>query len=746
MAELQRQQTFSRPSAVDDMPPASERQVAAEKAARVASDAFNAAVDFLERVFIRASKNKYGARLTQWIDPDVTVREYVAARDSVISDVLQEGPVYKEGLAAKREYYKEQVSRFVPVVEEAARRYALDSIGAQTQRLFQLLVTTKPRVKELHRAARAVRATVDARHSITIRGRSYSVPSFILPTMTGDEAREATGESRSGGTVSTRLRRMFYMYVLKSGPVIAKEASLNPAEAEAYTNLLTLMAHPRGVDIVDAFAKSSEGGWNLTSELMSDTLTAIVKLQGDLVTDETLVWRFPPAISAGVASLGLRNRAGITQFALAWGASRKGKLDEALEIAGNSLLVLDLVGGPLGAAVSGILDFVVAAIGTAVSFLRDVEQDQAATATATAFAERSERLSQGSNKLGTVLQGFAAIAAGLAVPGAVSKILGRRTTQVVRLPTEQLGPRSTVPGSRVGTRGTEDDVMKVVDRAAGEKGNSIAARNVGGKYELATSPKAEVNKVGRRGTETPESEAPPTSSQSSRGSSGRGEVGKERGIEGQGGTRPRTPEEEFADFEKWRTEELGATGPLTSDKLVQMYRHGSRATVAKYLKQHLVKLAAADGVMTVGEMSMKVKPGTDLEKQVAAFVSRLEGAHSTPQAFGKKLPKGIRYSPDDALVILTDKPIHTFMDQPWKDAFNDIRKRGAKQATGQEVFDAVADSIRKTPGMSESEKASRIARLHDEMFTELGLVPGRPYDIPRIYNWREILALKAKGK
>ena len=48
--------------------------------------------------------------------------------------------------------------------------------------------------------------------------------------------------------------------------------------------------------------------------------------------------------------------------------------------------------------------------------------------------------------------------------------------------------------------------------------------------------------------------------------------------------------------------------------------------------------------------------------------------------------------------------------------------------------------------MSDGEKASRIARLHDEMFTELGLLPSRKYPIPQIYKWWEILAFKAKKK
>ena len=151
--------------------------------------------------------------------------------------------------------------------------------------------------------------------------------------------------------------------------------------------------------------------------------------------------------------------------------------------------MLDLVGGPLGAAVSDVLNFVLAAIGTAVSFLRDVEQDQAATATA--FAERSERLSQGSNKIGTILQGFAAIAAGLAVPGAVSKIVGRRSTQVARLPapTERVVPMRDLPDpSGVTTSAGKRESVDVVDRAVAGKGTEISQKSRAPRQYETTAP------------------------------------------------------------------------------------------------------------------------------------------------------------------------------------------------------------------------------------------------------------------
>jgi hypothetical protein len=429
-----------------------EQKAAALPVVRAAVQSLVTAVDFVERICLWANASEARSGLVNWIDPEVTVPEYIAIRDSAISDVLQASGPYTPGLAAKRKYYREQVTRFVAAVKYAAREWALDSLARETQRVFQLLTSTRPRIADLCRVARAVRARVDATRVVTLLGKSYKVPSFVAPTMTVDQAREVVGEVRTDGTISKRLRRQFYMSALRDGP---RDTGGTRGEVGAYENLLTLMTHPRGVDIVDAFATSAEAGWKLASDLMSDSFTAIANLQGDLRTDETLVWRFPPAVSAGVARLGLKNRAGVTRFALAWGGSRKSKLDQALEIGGNCLFVLDLVGGPLGGAVSEILNFVLAAIGTAVSFMRDVEQDQAAAATA--FAERSERLSEGSKKTGTVLQGLAAIVAGLALPGAVGKITGRKSNKAVQLggriegraPVAEVDPRGISYDSRL---------------------------------------------------------------------------------------------------------------------------------------------------------------------------------------------------------------------------------------------------------------------------------------------------------
>ena len=215
----------------------------------------------------------------------------------------------------------------------------------------------------------------------------------------------------------------------------------------------------------------------------------------------------------------------------------------------------------------------------------------------------------------------------------------------------------------------------------------------------------------------------------------------------------RTPDDEFADFQKMLTEEFGAKGPVTSDALLRLFRYGSRDTVVKHLKRYLLEQAKTGKALRLGEFELELKSTGSVERQIDDFLKNLEGAHFTPQAFGKKLPKdrqkevpGGKYNPNDALVVFTERPTHTVMDQPWKDAFDTIRKGGAKEATAQRVFDEIAEGIRKTPGLSGSEKASRIARLQDEMFTELGLVPNAKYPVPSIVKWWEILAAKAKRK
>jgi hypothetical protein len=376
------------------------------------------AADFIERVYTRAATTKYINNLGLWINPDETKgSEYVTVRDSVLSDVIQNSPLYIPGVEAKRKYYKAQLDVFIPALEAASRAWAIDDLTAQTKRLVPLLLAVKAQDSRLHAAAVDVKKLVNAGN-------------FVLPSLTADQIREITNESRRGkGTVQTRLKRMEYMYAVQKArapkrgekPVNAAAKPAAPWE-DAGEYLFYLMAHPQGVQIMDAFAKSSSDGWNAASGIITDSLKAIVKIQADLNGDKVMIWRLTPAVSAGVAQLGFAKRPALTRFSLAWASTVKSWIESAIETAMNAIFILDIIGGPVGAEVAGVLNFVLAAIGTAVSFLRDAEQDQAASATA--FAGKNEKLSEGSRGIGTVLQGVATIVAATALPGTLSRVTG----------------------------------------------------------------------------------------------------------------------------------------------------------------------------------------------------------------------------------------------------------------------------------------------------------------------------------
>jgi hypothetical protein len=136
----------------------------------------------------------------------------------------------------------------------------------------------------------------------------------------------------------------------------------------------------------------------------------------------------------------------------------------------------------------------------------------------------------------------------------------------------------------------------------------------------------------------------------------------------------------------------------------------------------------------------RITPGTPLKLQEhgAASTNRKElklsgqdvqSAHELPASVGKRLPGG-GYNPKAALTTLQEKATHTGMDQYWKDAFQAMRRGGRTQATAQEVYDTVAESIRRAPNLAQGEKDSHILRLHDEMFIERGLKSGDLLDLP----------------
>lgn len=127
---------------------------------------------------------------------------------------------------------------------------------------------------------------------------------------------------------------------------------------------------------------------------------------------------------------------------------------------------------------------------------------------------------------------------------------------------------------------------------------------------------------------------------------------------------------------------------------------------------------------------------TQLQPHAAATQNRTElgvsgrqvqSAHGAPQSAMRGVPG---YDPDAALTRLMDRSTHTGMDQYWKQTFQAMRRSGQTQATAREVYDIVAESIRRAPGLAAGERNSLIARLSDEMFVEFGLSPTDTMTLP----------------
>ncbi len=154
----------------------------------------------------------------------------------------------------------------------------------------------------------------------------------------------------------------------------------------------------------------------------------------------------------------------------------------------------------------------------------------------------------------------------------------------------------------------------------------------------------------------------------------------------------RTPQDEFDDFTKLLQEE-GSTG-ATSGAPVTMQPHGG----AREARQLL-------GVTGDEAQSM----------------------HGLPRSVGKHMSG---YDPNAALTTLGEKAMHTELDQPWKDAFQAMRRDGMTRASAQEVYDAVAGSIDSSTELSPGMKDTLKFRLFDEMFVEYGLQPEDQMTLP----------------
>ena len=356
------------------------------------------AARLIEAVYAQARGRKVTKSIHIWIrpQPNSTGR---AVLNSLLSLALQ-GDARPDTFTVRgqRELYDKAVATLMPKLAASSRGWALANLNKQELRIGQLLNATQMFTEQIHK---------DALWATTHLPKE-------LPVTTAEEHRKITDSQKGGGgTVEVRLRRFSYWQAVRQ---------------TGNTHLLALMAHPRGVTIVDRFAEGAQEGKEYAEETIEACRVAIRDLTGDLQDDAGLIWRLPAAIGPGVWALA--GGPSLTAFALAWGATERSPLERALDIAGNATLLLQLA-GPVGMAIGDILDVVLAATGTATSYLADLEQDRAALAGA--FGGDADKLSQGSRGFGTLLQGAIAILAAVAVPGAVKQLVGRSAGAAARI-------------------------------------------------------------------------------------------------------------------------------------------------------------------------------------------------------------------------------------------------------------------------------------------------------------------------
>ena len=421
---------------------------------RVLTPAQHTAAEFLASVYKTAEeKNRVSVvqSMARWIDPDNANPEWKSMLDSVLSDAVQKSSLSIYGLQAKRDYYKAQIRELMFAVEQEARKWTGAELTRQELRIGQIQLFIQSRLHDVYVAARGVNETLKT---------------YVLPTTTPEEHRDIVDSKRRGGVITTRIERARYMSAVKAARERSKKGS---AESKALDHLFYLMVHPRGVELVKAFGKSPGTGWTVAHPTFEETADAIRTLRGDVVSGNTLVWQFPPAIRGGAAELrgaeGKRlDDKALTGFALAWAQTRKTWIESALDTAGNAVLALGLVGGPIN-VVAEVLDLVLSVMQTAVSIMRDIEQDQAATATA--FADESKRLSKGSRPLGTILLGAATVIQALALPATVSAITksGKRTVQAAeRVPTTPPPAAARQTEARALAKDTGEDAAATAGR------------------------------------------------------------------------------------------------------------------------------------------------------------------------------------------------------------------------------------------------------------------------------------------
>jgi hypothetical protein len=227
----------------------------------------------------------------------------------------------------------------------------------------------------------------------------------------------------------------------------AERPALDPREmaaAESRKSLaemvVVLFNHPREIEILTAYDRSPVAGLELASELIGEAADAIDEFAGDLREDPEDVWRFAPLVHAGITRLGLSDVKGFPEYAVDAGQVLGRSAAET--VVTHLGLVLFCVGivftGPVGAVVVGVADLALTGAGGVLAYLRERQQDMAASASA--FRAAGAKIADPSDYEDTKMAAAAALVSALSLLGPGKQLLKAKSRKPGTLPPGQTGP------------------------------------------------------------------------------------------------------------------------------------------------------------------------------------------------------------------------------------------------------------------------------------------------------------------
>jgi hypothetical protein len=232
-----------------------------------------------------------------------------------------------------------------------------------------------------------------------------------------------------------------------------------------------LSLHPAFSALLVSYAVAARRGDADAQAVVAKAIAASAEFKVDILVHPDHVWRYPPLIALAVEQLGLSSVYGFPEYAVELGGVlSQSWVDDALLALGLAILLVGVfLTGPL--AVTGLgYDIALFGLGAAdvrvalwqasLTYLREREQDVAATGSA--FSAR--RIAERSDYSGSVLAGAAALISGIAFVFSAVR-LGKGVARAIGQP-PMPPPRSTdvtaarrraTQGKGIGSRSTGTD-------------------------------------------------------------------------------------------------------------------------------------------------------------------------------------------------------------------------------------------------------------------------------------------------